>query len=1162
MHGGCRALSVIVMAWLVVMSFGLAEAAGQARSTTPRTPPVAAGPILTLERVQSKIHAIEARQDLEELLKNQLLELYRQAKGHLEVAQSHAASALSYQQAMQSAPAEIKRLHQTLEQEPGSAIPPTVADTPLPELEQQLLKAEADMAGVQSKQADLARLSQESQDRPAQARDELAAARQDLEEVNDLLKAHAAPQGSPLLAEAERLMLQARKQARMNEIHKLEQELLSHDLRLKRLIAQRDQSTQEVALAESRIRQIEELIAKRRQTEAEQAQIEAERAQLEAASKHPAIRKLAGQNAALSRELAAVIDGLGRATAKREATSKHLEQLEQDFQSARQKLEIAGLSQALGQILREQRRKLPELGRYDRDSRERQQAIAEVGLNQLRIEDSRRALRGIKRVLDRLMSAKDTTVLPPEQQQAIRADLRTLVKDQRRLLDRLADAYTSYLRALGDVDFVHKQLVDKAQQYALFLDERLLWIPSSRPVGFATVHNLALATAWMLSPLRWAQTSETLVAAALRAPIVIIPVLLLFGALFSIRRRARLTLEAIAERVSKPYSDRFILTAQALGLIVLVAAPWPIFLSFLGWRLQAPVEASAFSRTVGAALLQLAPALFLFYTFYLVCRPKGIAELHFGWQEQALTLFRRHLPWLMAIVLPAVFVTSMVGWEAEEAYRDSLGRLAFIISLLAFAVFLQRLLRPKGGALEAHLRRHPRGWLNRLRLLWYPLAIGLPLTLAGLAAAGYYYTALELETQLVATVWLIAGAVIAHDLVIRWLTLENRKLALIKAREKREAARAAEVVKAAAGASGEAAPEALDIPEIDLPTINLQTRHLLRTVIGVSVVVGLWLIWAEVLPALRILDQVSVWQYAVVTDGQEKLEPVTLANLAAALVLTIVAVVAAHNVPGVLEIAVLRRLSIEPGSRYAITQIARYFIAVIGVIAVFNAIGGQWSQVQWLVAALSVGLGFGLQEIFSNFVSGLILLFERPIRMGDVVTVGDLTGTVSRIRIRATTITDANKRELIVPNKILITDRIINWTLSDTTTRVVIPVSIAYGADAALAHRVILEAVHAHPLVMPDPEPAVAIVGFAEGAINFEVRVFVKELGHRAPVDHELRLRIHDALCTHHIQTPLPERNVHVRSFVSTLQAPNRRSEPPEGDRLPTFGPPARGEGK
>jgi DNA repair exonuclease SbcCD ATPase subunit len=182
------------MAWLVVMSFDLAEAAGQARSTTPRTPPVAASSTLTLERVQSKIHAIEARQDLEEPLKNQLLELYRQAQGELELARVHAASALAYQQAMQSTPAEIERIHQALEQEPGPAILPTVANTPLKELEQQLLKAKADMAGLQSKQAEHARLIQESQDRPAQARDELAAAKQDLEAIErDLPKARAAP---------------------------------------------------------------------------------------------------------------------------------------------------------------------------------------------------------------------------------------------------------------------------------------------------------------------------------------------------------------------------------------------------------------------------------------------------------------------------------------------------------------------------------------------------------------------------------------------------------------------------------------------------------------------------------------------------------------------------------------------------------------------------------------------------------------------------------------------------------------------------------------------------------------------------------------------------------------------------------------------------------
>ncbi|MGH8524865.1 MAG: mechanosensitive ion channel domain-containing protein, partial [Gammaproteobacteria bacterium] len=459
-------------------------------------------------------------------------------------------------------------------------------------------------------------------------------------------------------------------------------------------------------------------------------------------------------------------------------------------------------------------------------------------------------------------------------------------------------------------------------------------------------------------------------------------------------------------------------------------------------------------------------------------------------------------------------------------------------------VFLQRLLRPEGGALEAHLKEHPHRWLARLRVLWYPMAIGLPLLLVGLAAAGYYYTALQLENQLVASVWLIAGAVIAYDLAIRWLTVENRKHALIKAQEQRTAARAAEAAKAGAGATGEGVLEQLDIPEIDIPTINRQTRHLLRTLIVLSAIVGLWLIWAEVLPALRILDTITVWQYAVVTDGQERWEPITLADLALGVVLAIIAWVAVRNVPGVLEVALLRRLSIEPGSRYAITQIARYVIAVVGVIVVFNTIGGQWSQVQWLVAALSVGLGFGLQEIFGNFVSGLILLFERPVRLGDVVTVKDITGTVSRIRIRATTITDADKRELIVPNKTLITGEVINWTLSDTTTRVVIPVSIAYRADLALAHRVISDAVRAHPLIMPDPGPAVVIVGFAEGAINIEVRVFVKELAQRELVDHELRLAIHDKLRAHHIETPLPERTVNVRSFVPILsQGPEKPQE-------------------
>ena len=131
----------------------------------------------------------------------------------------------------------------------------------------------------------------------------------------------------------------------------------------------------------------------------------------------------------------------------------------------------------------------------------------------------------------------------------------------------------------------------------------------------------------------------------------------------------------------------------------------------------------------------------------------------------------------------------------------------------------------------------------------------------------------------------------------------------------------------------------------------------------------------------------------MVVDGQEQQRPVTLANLLLALLVGVVTVAAARNLPGVLEIAVLRRLSIGAGSRYAITQVLRYVIVTAGISRVFNAFGGSWSQVQWVVAALGVGLGFGLQEIFANFISGLIILLERPIRVGDTVTIRDTSGT-------------------------------------------------------------------------------------------------------------------------------------------------------------------------
>jgi potassium efflux system protein len=182
-----------------------------------------------------------------------------------------------------------------------------------------------------------------------------------------------------------------------------------------------------------------------------------------------------------------------------------------------------------------------------------------------------------------------------------------------------------------------------------------------------------------------------------------------------------------------------------------------------------------------------------------------------------------------------------------------------------------------------------------------------------------------------------------------------------------------------------------------------------------------------------------------------------------------------------------------------------------------------------------VGLGFGLQEIFANFISGLIILFERPIRVGDVVTVGGVTGTVSRIRIRATIITDGDRKELLVPNKEFITSRLVNWTLSDDIIRIVIPVGIAYGSDTRLARELLLKAARDHVGVLTDPAPEAFFLGFGENSLNFDLRVHVAGLKDYMTVSNDLNMAIDDAFRQAHIEIAFPQRDIHIRSIDAAI---------------------------
>ncbi|WP_077774929.1 MFS transporter [Escherichia coli] len=208
-----------------------------------------------------------------------------------------------------------------------------------------------------------------------------------------------------------------------------------------------------------------------------------------------------------------------------------------------------------------------------------------------------------------------------------------------------------------------------------------------------------------------------------------------------------------------------------------------------------------------------------------------------------------------------------------------------------------------------------------------------------------------------------------------------------------------------------------------------------------------------------------------------------------------------------------------------------YLLMLIGGLVGFSMIGIEWSKLQWLVAALGVGLGFGLQEIFANFISGLIILFEKPIRIGDTVTIRDLTGSVTKINTRATTISDWDRKEIIVPNKAFITEQFINWSLSDSVTRVVLTIPAPADANSEEVTEILLTAARRCSLVIDNPAPEVFLVDLQQGIQIFELRIYAAEMGHRMPLRHEIHQLILAGFHAHGIDMPFPPFQMRLESL-------------------------------
>ena len=669
------------------------------------------------------------------------------------------------------------------------------------------------------------------------------------------------------------------------------------------------------------------------------------------------------------------------------------------------------------------------------------------------------------------------------------------------------------------------QLSHIIDEYQHLIDTNLLWVRSDKPVRLSDVTRLlTVARQFEAQPIAMVATSFwTNVKARpyLATAFVLLTLALALSYRLFIRR-----ITALSGSLSGSNAMRLWPTIQ--GVCYTICAALPVWLAltaiswFLGHYAEPESTESSFANAVGVTALVFLPLEIL----RQLIRPHGIATAHFGWPQLVIKPLGQAVRRFGWIGLTLVFLATFLLLE-RYVHREisALARIVFATLMIFIASTLWKLLGLKSGVVAGLEATQPDSLLAKLTWIWRPLLIATPIFLAGLSLSGYAYAAGQLTISLYQTIWLAVAASVLQGIAERWLLVSKRRIALRQLKEQ-------VAIKEQAEASG-AKAENLDVNQMKLSAIDQQTHRLINASVIIVLFFGLIWIWGPVLPALSFLDSIVLWQETA-PDGTI-VSTVALSNVLIALPTLLITFVLVRNTPGLLEALILQRLPLDNAARYAMNTLISYIFAFCGVIVVAGTLGLRWSSVQWLAAGLSVGLGFGLQEVVANFVCGLIVLFEQPIRVGDVVTIDTVTGIVSRIRMRATTVTTYDRQEFVIPNKDLITGRVINWTLSDSVNRSLVRVGVAYGTDTRRVGALLKEICHQTPHILKEPAPIITFDEFGDSTLNFAVRFYLASLDNRFATVNELHNAIAERFAEENIEIAFPQMDVHMKSDTSEI---------------------------
>ncbi|URJ24515.1 miniconductance mechanosensitive channel MscM [Candidatus Blochmanniella camponoti] len=660
-------------------------------------------------------------------------------------------------------------------------------------------------------------------------------------------------------------------------------------------------------------------------------------------------------------------------------------QVRQTFNNLNEQAQWLDASSVLKETLRSQVSKLPEIPK----SRQLDHDMAQLRTKRLQYENQ---LKKIIPLSSQIKQDDGTPLTAPHKH-----ILETQLTIQRNLITSLLNSFDAQILELTKLKIAHRQLKEALQDVQKTAHRHLFWIADFHPITISYPLNVYQD----LYKLLTSDESNYQIISLLnrictmrKTLILIISCIIISTGLYcAIHYHYQTFLEQSSKKIGKVNQDSFLLTFYNIWYSMLIALPIPILWAFVGYSLNHdwlyPV-----SVAINDGIKVTTFILWISIVGAYFSSSKGLFIVHFGWSKKRVQkVFSHHYTWAVGTIVFLIMMLTIFNNYNDREFSNTLGRLCFIL-LCIYLTFITNNLKHSG--LPLYLNKHDSSDNIINHGLWN-IIICAPVIAAISCILGYLFIAQELLARLETSLFIWIISLIVYHIIRRWTSIQRRRIAFERAKQKRilqltlrthNESNSSQLLQTNKLISNDEKNSKI----LDLDTISTQSLQLIRSIITIIALLLMTLLWSELHSSFSFLENITLWDVTSTIKGVDNIQPITLNSFLIAILVIVITTKTVKNLPAFLELTVLQHLDLTPGTGYAITTLIKYILMFLGGIIGCSLIGIEWTKIQWLIAALGVGLGFGLQEIFANLVSGLMILFEKPIRIGDTVTINKLTG--------------------------------------------------------------------------------------------------------------------------------------------------------------------------